>query len=195
MLTKSAKFMLLMSVLCAVLLVPISCKRLSQIRAKSNMRESIFNMQKHRVKLYLNRMAYCVPDNDTARADTSTAPYRLVTYIDSTNCTPCMLNKMHQWNDIIDYTRANGNHVNYIFIFEPKADHIEDAHFAVESSGLKNRVYLDTASVFRKENKFIPKDSKYHTMLIDKNDSIILIGNPKYNKKIEKIFLYIINNN
>lgn len=157
MLTKSAKFMLLMSVLCAVLLVPISCKRLSQIRAKSNMRESIFNMQKHRVKLYLNRMAYCVPDNDTARADTSTAPYRLVTYIDSTNCTPCMLNKMHQWNDIIDYTRANGNHVNYIFIFEPKADHIEDAHFAVESSGLKTEYTLILQACSEKKTNSYPK--------------------------------------
>jgi hypothetical protein len=187
------KIISILSVLCAVSLVPISCNRLSQTSAKSNMRDSMSTMQKHRVKLNLNRMAYCIPDNDTARTDTTSAPYRLLTYIDSTNCTPCLLNEMHKWNDIIDNTRTNGNRVNYIFIFEPKSDQIEDAHFAVESSGLKNRVYLDTASVFRKENKFIPKDSKYHTMLIDKNDSIILIGNPKNNKKVEEIFLDIIN--
>lgn len=71
------------------------------------MRDSMSTMQKHRVKLNLNRMAYCIPDNDTARTDTTSAPYRLLTYIDSTNCTPCLLNEMHKWNDIIDNTRTN----------------------------------------------------------------------------------------
>ena len=101
--------------------------------------------------------------------------------------------KMHQWNRLIDKTRMQGSHVNYVFIFEPKSEQIEDAHFAVESSGLKNRIYLDTAYIFRKDNKFIPKDRKYHTMLVDEKDSIVLIGDPKANKNIERIFLNIIN--
>lgn len=89
---------------------------------------------------------------------------------------------------------TNGNRVNYIFIFEPKSSQIEDAHLAAESSGLKNRIYLDTACVFRADNAFMPSDNKYHTVLVNENDSIVLIGNPKSNKKVEAMFLDIINN-
>lgn len=151
-------------------------------------------MQANRMKLSLNRMACCVPDNDTSRIDTISAAYRLVVYVDSTNCSPCVLNKMHQWNSLIDKTRKHGNHVNYIFIFEPKTDQIEDAHLAVESSGLKNRIYLDTACVFRDDNAFMPRDKKYHAVLINQKDSIVLIGNPKSNKQVEAMFLDITNN-
>ena len=173
-----------------VLTMSMSC---NGITTKGGIQDTIAIMKNHRLKLSLNHMARCTPDNDTARTDTAATPFRLVVYVDSTNCSPCVLNKMYKWNPFIDNTRAKGNRVGYVFIFEPKAEQIEDAHFAVESSGLKNRVYLDTAHVFRKENMFMPKDSKYHTLLIDNRDSILLVGNPKSNNKIEEFFLKIIN--
>lgn len=99
---------------------------------------------------------------------------------------------MYKWNDFIERYREN-NKVDFLFIFEVKRGQIEDALLSVESSGLKNRVYLDTAFLFKKENPFVPIDEKFHTMLIDKNGIILLIGNPRTNKKIEQLFTNIIN--
>lgn len=158
-----------------------------------DMRDTIRIMQHNCLRLSLDKMACCVPDNDSARIDTAQTPYRLVVYVDSTKCSPCILSKMYQWNTLIDQTRAEGNKISYIFIFEPKNDQIEDANFSVESSGLKNRVYLDTAHIFRNDNKFLPKDSKYYSILINSRDSILLVGNPKTNEKIRDVFFHIIN--
>lgn len=96
---------------------------------------------------------------------------------------------MFLWNDMIDMTHAK---VNYIFIFEPKKNQIEDSELSVESSGLKANIYLDTARVFRKENAFIPKGEKYHTMLIDTNDSIVMVGMPLTNTRIKNIYYKIL---
>lgn len=149
-------------------------------------------MQTHHIKLGTDKMSRCIPDNDTARVDTVKAVFKLVVYVDSTNCSPCVLNKLYEWNRLIDKTRSCGDKVNYIFIFETKYNQIEDAHLAAESSGLKNRIYLDTAHIFRADNKFMPQEAAYHTMLINAKDSILLVGNPKTNKRIEKMFFNII---
>lgn len=150
-------------------------------------------MQAHHIKLSINKMSQCIPDNDTTRVDTAKAAFKLIVYVDSTNCSPCVLNKLYEWNHLIDKTRDNGDKVNYIFIFETKYDQIEDAHLAAESSGLKNHIYLDTAYVFRADNKFMPQEAAFHTILINAKDSILLVGNPKTNKRIRNMFFNIIN--
>lgn len=160
-----------------------------QIQQKKEIRNTFYNMRTHSVKLNLDRMEYCVPDNDKQRADTLAADLKLIIYVDSSNCSPCIINRMYKWNYLIDKARECHNAVNFIFIFDPKEEQVEDAHLAVESSGLKNRIYLDTAHVFIHENEFIPKEEMFHTFLVDKNGRIIMIGNPQANKNVEKIFL------
>ena len=155
-------------------------------------KDTITTMQNNRLKLSLGRMACCIPDNDTARTDNMDAEYKLVVYVDSTLCSPCIINKMFWWNDIIDLTRKEKGNVDYIFVFETKHDQIEDAHLAAESSGLKNRLYLDTACVFRAENYFIPNDDKYHTVMINSKDSIVMVGPPLISRSIRNVFLQIL---
>lgn len=178
----------------AILLVmaAISIVSCNDLLRRKDIQGIVTAMQANRLKLSFDRMALCVPDNDTARTDTMDLPFRLVMYVDSTNCSPCLLNQMYQWNSLIDKTRAEGNRVAYVFVFEPKDEQIEDAHFSAESSGLKNHVYLDTAHIFRSDNRFIPKSSQYHVMLINKEDSILMVGNPNKNDYIKKLFLNII---
>lgn len=171
----------------------ISACRNGQDKKADGIKDTITTMQKNSLKLGLERMEYCIPDNDTPRTDKMDAEYKLVVYVDSTLCSPCIINKMFWWNDIIDLTRKDKDNVDYIFIFEPKRNQIEDAHLAAESSGLKNRLYLDTACVFRAENSFIPSDDKYHTMLINSKDSIVMVGSPLTNRSIRKVFLQILN--
>lgn len=162
-------------------------------RNTDGIKDTITTMQKNRLRLSLDRMAYCIPDNDTARTDKMDAEYKLVVYVDSALCSPCIINKMFWWNDIIDLTRKGKDNVDYIFIFETRHDQIEDAHFAAESSGLKNRLYLDTACVFRAENSFLPNDDKYHTVMINSKDSIVMVGSPLTSRSIRKVFLQILN--
>lgn len=172
----------------AVMFLMIACNN-KKSEEQVQIQNAITLLQAHPVKISLNRMACCMSNVDTINDDDIKRNFRLVVYVDSSKCSPCIINRMSVWNDLIDETR---NKVKYIFIFEPRRDQIEDSHFAVESSGLKNHIYLDTASVFRKENKYIPKEEKYHTMLINEKDSVVMVGTPLTSSKIESLFYKIL---
>ena len=51
----------------------------------------------------------------------------------------------------------------------------------------------DTCGSFLNANKHIPNNSLLHTFMIDKNDSVVLIGNPHTNPKIRDLLFSIIN--
>lgn len=152
-------------------------------------RDTISTMQTHPVKVSLHKMSCCVPNNNADKGNDGIKDYRLVVYVDSSMCSPCIIDRMFLWNDMIGMTR---NKVKYIFIFEPKKSQLEEAKLSVESSGLKANIYLDTASVFRNENTFIPKEDKYHSMLINSKDSIVMVGMPLTNDKIKNIYYKIL---
>ena len=52
---------------------------------------------------------------------------------------------------------------------------------------LKNPIYVDTAYIFRENNKHIPSETRYHNFLINSKGEILLVGNPLENKKIRNI--------
>jgi len=45
---------------------------------------------------------------------------------------------------------------------------------------------------FIKENPHIPLKGIYHTFLLDENDSVILVGDPFKNEKMEKLLQKVI---
>lgn len=179
-------------IIVAAMFLLVACNNKNSDR-KSNEQVQIHNaitlLQANPVKISLNKMVCCMPNVDTINDDNVKRKFRLIVYVDSSKCSPCIISRMAIWNDLIDETRDK---VKYVFIFEPQTDQIEDSHFAVESSGLKNHIYLDTASVFRKENKYIPKEEKYHTMLINEKDSVVMVGTPLTSPKIESLFYKVL---
>lgn len=97
---------------------------------------------------------------------------------------------MYQWNGYIDRLHKKG--VRFVFVFEPNRTLLEDVYLAIESSGLKNPIYVDTTCVFKKENECVPDDIKYHSFLLDDKCKILVVGNPLLNKEIEKLIDKII---
>lgn len=96
--------------------------------------------------------------------DNLKAKFTFVNFVDTTQCSPCTLNKMYQWNKYVEKLRKKG--VKFIFIFEPSKALLEDVYLSIESSGLKNPIYVDTSYVFSKDNDFIPQDPKYHSFCL-----------------------------
>lgn len=153
------KYVKFTTILIMVTLILVSCRK-GATNHIYTVRDTLNVMQSHSVNLSFDKMLCCVPDNDTVTHYNKTPKYNLVVFVDSTKCSPCIINKMYYWNDLIEKTRLCKSDVRYIFIFEPKPEQLEDACLSVKSSGLINEIYLDTASVFRKNNPFIPKEEK-----------------------------------
>ena len=56
------------------------------------------------------------------------------------------------------------------------------------NSGLQHDIYIDTCGNFKKQNPCLPKEQMFHTMLLDKNDNVVFVGNPVLNKKVKSLF-------
>ena len=65
---------------------------------------------------------------------------------------------------------------------------MDDINMELEITDLQSSIYLDTAYVFKKHNPTIPKDTKYHSFLLDKEGKVLFVGSPIDNKKIKNVY-------
>lgn len=167
---------------CLLFILTMSCESNGEVR------DTLKTMRSRPVALHLEEMQCRVQARDTLLADSRKPDLRFVVYVDTTECSPCVLDKMYHWNDMLDETRQYHERLRYIFIIAPKSGQLEDVYLSLESSGLKSPVYIDTSYAFRKANPEFPEEPMYHAFLLDRNDSILLVGNPVSNSKIKEIF-------
>lgn len=117
----------------------------------------------------------------------------MIVYVDSTECTPCVLSKLRFWNPLIKEAQDKKTDIDYIFIIAPKPESKDDVNMELEISDLRSSIYLDTAFIFRKANPNIPKDNRFHSILLNKNNKVIMVGSPIDSEKIKEIYYRIIN--
>lgn len=114
--------------------------------------------------------------------------YKYVIYIDSSLCSSCNINQLSLWNDLM----VKMPNTSFIFIIAPH--HIEDVKYicyCIENTDLKSPVYIDSDYQFLKCNPFFPKESLYHTVLLNNENEVILVGNPLRNPALENIAVSI----
>lgn len=129
---------------------------------KDEAQKTLVEMSKHRVVLSLEKMGCCHSTVDTVeRKEVVPIKYNFVHYVDSSQCSPCALDRMYNWNKLVDEYSRKG--VRFVFVIEPKKEQLEDVHFAIESSGLRNPVYVDSLYAFRRQNSFLPDEQMYRS--------------------------------
>lgn len=109
---------------------------------------------------------------------------KLIVYLDSTECSSCAFNSMYIWEKLLIYSKTSKNKLDIIFIAAPKEEDTTHVVNSIISNNDDCPIYLDKHHDFSKTNSFIPKDNKFHTFLLDKNNKIIMIGNPTKSDKL-----------
>ena len=117
-------------------------------------------------------------------------PYTMVVYMDSVSCSRCIMNSLRYWNDLF-YLEKEGR-VYFSFILSADHGNKDEIIESYKASGLKHEVYVDTSGVFRRQNPQITDNRLLHDLLINKNDSVVLIGDPTKNNKLNEMFFSII---
>lgn len=161
---------------------------------KAKALHTIEELTENRIRLPLNKMDEVRSDNFD-KSITNKGSLRLVVYIDSFQCSPCLIDKIFQWNDKIKEADKRKGSLSFIFIVAPKRRQIEDTYLSIKSCGLVVPIYVDTAYAFNEANLFLPKSNVYHTFLIDGRGKILIIGNPLTNDKIDKLMRNFIKDN
>ncbi|WP_298649899.1 DUF1573 domain-containing protein [uncultured Proteiniphilum sp.] len=125
---------------------------------------------------YLGRDTVC-PDLDT--------PYKILLYTDSTGCTDCKL-KLYKWNAIIEEAETiMPGKVSFHFFFQPKDE--KELKFMLRRDNFRQAVYIDSQDKLYRANK-LPGNMSYQCFLLNKDNKVLLIGNPTLNPAIWDLY-------
>lgn len=162
------------------LFVMSSCRN-NRIQIKSQ----IEKMARERVVIPFDSLvciqSKMVVDNSTHY---SNSKFKVVGFVDRNLCSGCKISEMTMWNKYMYLNKS----ISSAFVFESSSNNIEELRFFYEECGLDYPIYIDTCSVFKRANPFLPDNSIFHTMLLNEADSIILIGNPLNNTRIADLY-------
>lgn len=129
---------------------------------------------------YLGHDTVC-PDQDT--------PYKILLYTDSTGCTDCKL-QLYKWSTLIEEAETiMPGKISFHFFFQPKDE--KELNFMLRRDNFRQAVYIDRQSKLNGANK-LPDNMSYQCFLLDKDNKVLLIGNPTLNPAVWVLYKQIV---
>lgn len=116
---------------------------------------------------------------------------RIVNYIDTLDCSTCALSRLaavEKEKKDLDELKD----VGFVYVIETDTEKAENVYFAFCNARIEGAVYLDTCHAFLRANPHIPDDPLFHTFVLNEQDSVVLVGDPFKNEKMEKLLLKVI---
>lgn len=117
--------------------------------------------------------------------------YRYVVYVDSTECSLCMVSHMGLWNYF--YNELLAYDACLCYILNPPANKIQELLEAYVFFKQRIPIFVDTLGVFRRDNPQIANGpTMSHCFLLDEYDKVVFTGNASENQHArEKIFEFL----
>lgn len=117
--------------------------------------------------------------------DFDNADFKIVTYIDSAGCSGCRM-KLNEWHQLINKYKSNPEiDVNFVMIISPS--NVSEVNNIIKEHKFKHPICIDTLAQFSRANN-PPRHSSFQTFLLDRDNTVIAIGNPVYNPKIKELY-------
>lgn len=139
--------------------------------------------------LFPNNPVFTIYGQDTVSYNFRNADYKVVSYVDSVGCLSCKL-QLDKWTNIIHRIDSVADiRVPFVFVFSPEK--LRDVVYATKSSGFDYPILLDLKGEFNNLNHF-PTNFNFQTMLLDRDNRVVAIGNPVQSPKILDLFQSII---
>ena len=128
---------------------------------------------------------------DTTCIDLYSDNYKILLYVDSLGCTDCRL-KLPEWKKIIkESDSVFSTPPEFIFFFQPKQKDEKELQFIFKSNAFRHPVFVDKENKIDKLNNF-PSKLEYQCFLLDKDNKVIMIGNPSLNSGIWTLYKKLI---
>ena len=129
---------------------------------------------------------------DTACIDVYDDNYKILLYVDSLGCTSCRL-KLSEWKKMMQESDSVFiRKPEFIFIFQPKKKDEKELQSVFKQNGFRHPVFIDRDNEIDRINKF-PSNSEYQCFLIDKDNKVLLVGNPALISGIWILYKRVIN--
>ena len=125
---------------------------------------------------------------DNPCIDFTNQNYKILLYVDSAGCSSCRLKQLSEWENIIEETDSLfSGEVDFLFFFQPKKQDEKELQFLFRQFGFQHPVYIDTKREIDRINKF-PAQTEYQCFLLDRDNKVLMIGNPSNNTGIWQLY-------
>jgi hypothetical protein len=114
------------------------------------------------------------------------AEYKILLYVDSLGCTNCKL-RLLEWKQLMaEIDSLNTNHrLDFLFFFHPKDK--KELLFLFKRDKMNYPVFIDSDNAIDSLNNF-PEQMEYQCFLLDRDNRVIMIGNPVLNPRIREVY-------
>ncbi|MDR1582347.1 MAG: DUF1573 domain-containing protein [Prevotellaceae bacterium] len=111
--------------------------------------------------------------------------YKVLLYVDSAGCSSCRL-KLMQWKQLIEESDSLfRDKLGFLFYFQPKNK--KEMEFLFRRDDFDYPVFIDINKTINLRNHF-PEKPEYQCFLLDKNNKVLMVGNPVLNPKIWELY-------
>ncbi|MDR0506064.1 MAG: DUF1573 domain-containing protein [Dysgonamonadaceae bacterium] len=110
--------------------------------------------------------------------------YKILLYIDSTGCTSCKLHLL-EWKRLIEEVSIYNVNLSFLFFFHPQDKQVLQT--LLKHDRFTYPVFIDQNNMIDRLNHF-PSQPEFQCFLLDKDNKVLLIGNPVLNPKIWELY-------
>lgn len=114
--------------------------------------------------------------------------YKILTYIDSIGCLRCNL-KFNAWRPFINMLQDTFPQCNVLIFIHPRSR--RSVETLLKTENIDFPVCIDDNDSINKLNHF-PSQMQFQTLLLDKDNKVLAMGNPVLNPKIKELYFKII---
>jgi len=98
--------------------------------------------------------------------------------------------QLYKWNALIEEAETTmSGKVSFHFYFQPQDE--RELMFMLRRDNFKQAVYIDNKNKLDNANK-LPDNMSYQCFLLDKDNKVVLIGNPTLNPAIWDLYKQIV---
>ena len=129
---------------------------------------------------------FTIQGRDTVDFDYQDADYKIVTYVDSIGCTSCKF-QLHRWKELIMESDSITNR-KISFLFFSHLKDIKELCYLTQRDTFTYPICFDEKDEFNALNRF-PSDMTFQTFLLDRDNKVMVIGNPVFDPQIKELYL------
>lgn len=123
---------------------------------------------------------------DTVDFTLPKSPHKVLVFVDSIGCTSCKL-QLYRWKELIQYADSiTQGTVPFLFFFQ--SDDKKEIQYILKKDNFDKPICLDQSDKLNELNHF-PGDGRFQTFLLDKDNKVVVIGNPIHNPNIRELYL------
>ena len=115
---------------------------ISSCNRDRNVHDALEKMTSVPINLHLDKMQCRNKGVDTLLGDCVRPVLRIVNFVDSTECSPCKIDKMYYWNYVMGKFKKFKDKLKFVFIVAPAKMQLEEAYLSIEYCGLNSVIYV-----------------------------------------------------